>query len=105
MAMAPAAGDGRYAKDDGRPVKAAQRAAVRRNAGRPVPFEVACPGAIVLWTAHIGDHMADNPKKDPAGAEFRKAQRAQDGKNALIEYEAEAAATRAKTERLRAQRL
>ena len=49
--------------------------------------------------------MADHSKKDTANAEFRKAQRAQDGKSAMLEYEAEAAATRAKTERLRALRL
>jgi hypothetical protein len=49
--------------------------------------------------------MADHSKKDAAGAEFRKAQRAQDGKNAMLEYEAEAIAVRARTERLRAQRL
>jgi len=49
--------------------------------------------------------MADHSKKDAAGAEFRKAQRAQDGKNAMLEYEAEARAVRAKTERLRTLRL
>jgi hypothetical protein len=49
--------------------------------------------------------MADHSKKDAAGAELRKAQRAQDGKNAMLEYEAEAIAVRARTERLRAQRL
>jgi hypothetical protein len=48
--------------------------------------------------------MADS-KKDAANAEFKKAQRAQDGKRAMLDYEAEAAATRAKTERLRALRL
>jgi hypothetical protein len=49
--------------------------------------------------------MADQSKKDTANAEFKKAQRAQDGKQAMLDYEAEAAATRAKTERLRALRL
>jgi hypothetical protein len=49
--------------------------------------------------------MADHSKKDTAGTEITKAQRAQDGKIAMQEYEAEAAAVRAKTERLRALRL
>jgi hypothetical protein len=47
--------------------------------------------------------MADHSKKDTA--EFKKAQRAEDGKKAMAEYEAEAIAVRAKTERLRALRL
>jgi hypothetical protein len=49
-----------------------------------------------------GEHMADRSKKD---TELSKAERAADGKNAMAEYEAQAAATRAKTERLRALRL
>src|SRR5438105_11522442 len=44
-------------------------------------------------------------KKDDANAQFDKMQRAEDGKKALSEYEAEAAAVRAKTARLRALRL
>jgi hypothetical protein len=48
--------------------------------------------------------MADS-KKDTAAAQFNKMQRAQDGKNAVLEYEAEARALRAKTERLRELRL
>jgi hypothetical protein len=44
-------------------------------------------------------------KKDTAAAQFSKVQRAQDGKNATTEYEAEARALRAKTERLRELRL
>jgi hypothetical protein len=52
-----------------------------------------------------GDDMADHSQKDGAGAEFKKAQRAQDAKNGMAEYEAEQAAVRAKTERLRALRL
>jgi hypothetical protein len=48
--------------------------------------------------------MADS-KKDTASADFKKAQRAEDGKRAMLEYEAEAIAVRAKTERLRALRL
>ena len=50
--------------------------------------------------------MADSSKKkDDAQAQFAKLQRANDGKKAMTEYEAEAAAVRAKTERLRALRL
>jgi hypothetical protein len=49
--------------------------------------------------------MADHSKKNDADAQFAKAQRAEDGRKAMTEYEQEAAATRAKTERLRALRL
>lgn len=49
--------------------------------------------------------MADNSKKDAADVQFRKVQRAEDGKKAMSDYEAEVAATRAKTARLRALRL
>jgi hypothetical protein len=49
--------------------------------------------------------MADNSKKDEAHVQFKKVQRAEDGKKAMSEYEANAVATRAKTERLRALRL
>jgi hypothetical protein len=42
---------------------------------------------------------------DPAKDQRAIAQRAADGKQAMADYEAEAAATRAKTERLRALRL
>jgi hypothetical protein len=53
--------------------------------------------------------MADEAKsdrvKDKASAEARKLQQAEDGKKAMLDYEAEAAAVRAKTERLRALRL
>jgi hypothetical protein len=49
--------------------------------------------------------MADHSKKNDADAQFAKAQRAEDGRKAMTEYESEAAATRAKTERLRALRL
>lgn len=49
--------------------------------------------------------MADHSKKNDADAQFAKAQRAEDGRKAMSEYESEAAATRAKTERLRALRL
>lgn len=48
--------------------------------------------------------MADKSKHD-AGAQFAKLQRAQDAKKAMSDYETEAAAVRAKTERLRALRL
>jgi hypothetical protein len=49
--------------------------------------------------------LADRTKKDAADIQFEKLQRAEDGKKAMSEYEAEAAAVRAKTERLRALRL
>lgn len=48
--------------------------------------------------------MAD-PKNDKASTDFRKAQQAEDGRKAMQDYEAEAAALRAKTEKLRAARL
>ena len=49
--------------------------------------------------------MTDHSKKDTASAEFKKVQRQVDGKKAVLGYEAEALAVRAKTERLRALRL
>jgi hypothetical protein len=49
--------------------------------------------------------LAEKSKKDDAQAQFQKLQRAEDGKKAMSEYEAEGVATRAKTERLRALRL
>jgi len=50
--------------------------------------------------------MADDVKSDnKASAELRKLQQAEDGKKAMLDYEAEAAALRARTEKLRAQRL
>ena len=49
--------------------------------------------------------MVDKSKKDDAQAQFQKLQRAEDGKKAMSEYEAEGIAVRAKTERLRALRL
>jgi hypothetical protein len=50
--------------------------------------------------------MADDVKSDnKASADLRKMQQAEDGKKAMLDYEAEAAATRAKTEKLRALRL
>jgi hypothetical protein len=49
--------------------------------------------------------LADSSKKDEAQRQFDKLQKAEDGKKAMSEYEAEAAAIRAKTERLRALRL
>ena len=48
--------------------------------------------------------LADT-RKNQAEAEFKKTQRALDGKKAMSEYEAEQAAVRAKTEKLRALRL
>ena len=49
--------------------------------------------------------MADNKKTDAANIQFKKAQRAEEGRKAIAEYESAAAALRAKTERLRALRL
>ena len=49
--------------------------------------------------------MADDSNERRAEAEARKATRAADGKKAMFEYDANAAAMRAKTERLRALRL
>ena len=49
--------------------------------------------------------MAEGSKKDEAQAQFDKVQRANDAKKAVADYEAEAAAMRAKTARLRALRL
>jgi hypothetical protein len=49
--------------------------------------------------------MADDVGSDKGSAEFRKLQQAADGRKAMLDYEAEAAAVRAKTERLRALRL
>jgi hypothetical protein len=49
--------------------------------------------------------MADNSKKNVANAQFAKTQRANDAKQAAVEYEVAAAAVRLKTERLKALRL
>jgi hypothetical protein len=49
--------------------------------------------------------MADEVKNDKASADARKLQQAEDGKKAMLDYEAQAVAVRAKTEKLRALRL
>ena len=49
--------------------------------------------------------MADDPKKNAANKEFKKARQAEDGKRAMTEYENAAIASRAKTARLKALRL
>jgi hypothetical protein len=49
--------------------------------------------------------MADDVKNDKASAEARKMQQAEDGKKAMLDYEAQAAALCARTEKLRALRL
>ncbi len=49
--------------------------------------------------------MADKSAAERANAEFKKTQRDHDAKKALAEYDAEGAAIRAKTDRLRALRL
>lgn len=49
--------------------------------------------------------MSDHTKNPRSEAQLKKLQRAEDGRKAMAEYEAEQAAIRAKTERLRALRL
>jgi len=49
--------------------------------------------------------LAIDSRKHKADAQFRKMQRAEDGKKAMSEYEASAAAIRTKTARLKALRL
>ena len=49
--------------------------------------------------------MTDEAAKARANTQFVRAQQAEDGRKAMAEYEAKAAATREKTERLRALRL
>lgn len=49
--------------------------------------------------------MADVSKKNQADGQFKKLQRAEEGKQALSDYEADVIATRAKTVRLRKLRL
>ena len=49
--------------------------------------------------------MADEVKSNKASADARKLQQAEDGKKAMLDYEAQAAAVRAKTEKLKALRL
>lgn len=49
--------------------------------------------------------MSDRAKKNDTQVQLQKLQRAEDGKKAMAEHLSEAAAIRAKTERLKAQRL
>jgi hypothetical protein len=49
--------------------------------------------------------LPDSTSKNQSQNQLKAAQRAQDGKSALADYEAEAQAVRAKTERLKALRL
>jgi hypothetical protein len=49
--------------------------------------------------------LADNTNKNAANSQFRKLRQAEDGKRAMLDYESNAAAMRAKTTRLRALRL
>jgi hypothetical protein len=55
--------------------------------------------------SHQESMLAHNSSKDDAKAQLKKLQRAEDGKKAMSEYEAEGVAMRAKTARLRALRL
>ena len=49
--------------------------------------------------------LADESRKTAANIQFKKLQRAEDGKRAMLEYETAATASRAKTARLRALRM
>ena len=49
--------------------------------------------------------VADNSNKTAANSQFRKLRQAEEGKRAMLDYENNAAANRAKTARLRALRL
>jgi hypothetical protein len=49
--------------------------------------------------------VADNSNKNAANSQFRKLRQAEEGKRAMLDYENNAAANRAKTARLRALRL
>lgn len=49
--------------------------------------------------------MADNKKTEAANIQFKKAQRVEEGKKAMAEYESAAVALRSKTDRLKALRL
>ncbi len=49
--------------------------------------------------------LADNSNKNAANSQFRKLRQAEDGKRAMLDYENNATAMRAKTTRLRALRL
>ena len=49
--------------------------------------------------------LAHNSQKDDAKIQFKKLQKAEDGKKAMSEYEAEGVAMRAKTARLKALRV
>ena len=51
------------------------------------------------------DVKNNNVRSDKASADARKLQQAEDGKKAMLDYEAQAAAVRARTEKLRALRL
>jgi hypothetical protein len=49
--------------------------------------------------------LVDTSKKDQANAQFKKLQRAEDGKKAMTEYQVEQVAARAQLERLKALRV
>ena len=49
--------------------------------------------------------MADGGKSNKSSTELKRLQQAEDGKKAMLDYEKETAAMRAKTERLRVLRL
>jgi predicted RNA-binding Zn ribbon-like protein len=49
--------------------------------------------------------LADNKKTEAANIQFKKVQRVEEGKKAMVEYESAAVALRTKTDRLKALRL
>jgi hypothetical protein len=58
-----------------------------------------------IWQTTRDIPLADVSKKNQADGQFKKLQRAEEGKKALSDYEADVIATRAKTARLRELRL
>ena len=68
-------------------------------------FGEAAPKIVVSSLLPQESRLARTPKTDTAEAQFKKAQREQDGKKAMAEYEANGIAMRATTEKLRARRL
>jgi hypothetical protein len=70
----------------------------------PIP-PAACYASADFFDSPKRDLMTEKSNKNEATAQFAKLQRADEAKSATADYEAAAAAVRAKTERLRALRL
>jgi hypothetical protein len=70
-----------------------------------IPLASELFGRFAAQFAEPGGRMAENSENKLAQAQFAKLQRANDAKQAMADYEAEAVAMRAKTARLRALRL